>query len=173
MKFLTILSVLQIAAISVLLFKFVSLERSMNNLAMASPAVAARKPFTAPPPRSTASIAPKADTRLAPANIEQLRSVVREELAAALLPFFREQSSRRFSTAPEREAGEERPDSDYEYEREMVRNEIDYDVSRGFISDMEMEDLQRQFAKLDQSGRKEMLRKLLKVLNSGDLKGRL
>lgn len=170
MKILTVLGVLQIAAIAALFFKFNALESSMDSLSMATVPVANREPQTPAPSRAV----PPSDSGLTPANIEQLRRVVREELASTLQSVvFPEQSAQHTSTAPGQQASNQRTDSEYDYGREIVQNEIDYFVSRGRISEAEMTGLQMQIGKLDQAGRKEMLRELVKVLNSGDLEGRL
>lgn len=170
MKILTVLFVLQFAAISALYFKFNSLEIHMSSQALADASVANRESHTAPPPPA---VGPP-DVRLTPANIEQLRSMVREELAIALQSIAsREQPAQRLSSVPQQQADNQRTDAEYDYEREIVQNEIDYFVSRGSISESEMAGLQTQIGKLDQAGRKEMLRELVRVLNSGDLEGRL
>lgn len=41
------------------------------------------------------------------------------------------------------------------------------------ISDAQMQDLQADIAQLDDATRKQMMGKLLRALNSGDIKGRL
>ena len=166
MKFLATLSVLQFAAIAALLFKFVSLESSMDALAIAQSNTAIRESAT-----SLALAVPITSQATARPSEEQLRNIVREELAAALLAFPTPQTSQQSPTVALRADSEARRES--EYQRELVENKIDDYVTQGSISDQEMSDLQMQLVKLDHSGRKLVLRKLTKALNSGDLEGRL
>jgi hypothetical protein len=170
MKILTVLCVLQLAALLGLFFKFNTLENSMHRLALADHALASSEPRTTPPPRTLGP----ANARFTPAKIEQLRGMVREELAIALQSVApTEQSAKRLSSAPAQQTGDQHKAAEYAYEREIAQNEIAYFVSRGSISESEMAGLQIQISKLDQAGRKEMLRELVKAMNSGDLEGRL
>ena len=169
MKILTVLSLLQIAVIALLTVRIVAVERGMNSMALAQ-----TSPLTNERAADTSVRVAKV-TRQPPAYVdeEQLRHIVREELNAALESFSAEQSSRKpviASPEPKNTAGDE---TAHQYRRESVQNEIDYYVSRGTISETEMAGLQMEIARLDASGRSEMLRELVRVLNSGDLKGRL
>lgn len=159
MKLLTVLSVLQIAVISALLFKIYALEKNLNALTLAQ-YVAADTGQVAPPVVSSDTVAKQAATQADPA---QLRSIVREEIAAALLSF-----------SPVAVAdGDDQKSQDYQNELKNLEDELDYYISRGAISDQEMSALQMQMARLDQSGRKQIMRKLVRSLNSGELSGRL
>ena len=170
MKVLTVLFVLQIAAISALFFKFNDLESHMSSQALADVSVANRESHRAPSPRAVEP----SDVTLKPANMEQLRGMVREELTAALQSVeLGKQPAQRMSSTPAQLTDYQRSDAEYAHEREIAQNEIAYFVSRGSISESEMAGLQIQISKLDQAGRKEMLRELAKALNSGDLEGRL
>ena len=98
----------------------------------------------------------------------RLRKIVREELAAQL-GALSEASAQKDSAAvlePEDEAK-------YQYQRELVAQQLVYFSSVGSISDMDMQKLQMEIAKLDEAGRREMLGKLTRAMNSGELEGRL
>jgi hypothetical protein len=60
-----------------------------------------------------------------------------------------------------------------EYQRAQVAQQQETYVSVGSISDADMQTLQMDIAKLDAAGRTEMLRKLSRAFNSGNLEGRL
>jgi len=62
---------------------------------------------------------------------------------------------------------------DHQYQRELVQSQLGSYASQGSISESEMADLQMGIARLDESGRKMMLRELTRMLNSGVLKGHL
>ena len=104
---------------------------------------------------------------------EQLRRIIREELASIL------QSSPESRPLPEPEIASETQESkrqdeiDHQYQRELVQSQLESYASQGSISEVEMADLQMEIAKLDKSGRKMMLREVTKMLNSGELKGHL
>lgn len=94
--------------------------------------------------------------------------IVREELA-------RQQPAR---IAPEDDvrsslASRRTPDPDAPRRLEGVRQQLNYHISVGTISESEMATLQQQIANLDEAGRIEMLRALTRALNSGSLEGRL
>lgn len=58
-------------------------------------------------------------------------------------------------------------------QRDFVLGQLDYYSSVGSISSAEMAQLQMEIAKLDASGRTEMMSRLNRALNSGALKGNL
>ena len=161
MKILTALIVLQTIAVIALLFKFASFETEMSS--------------TAPDSALTRKVVAEAvvDRTATYGDEEQLRKIIREELASIL------QSSRESRPLPEPEIASEAQESkrqdetDHQYQRELVQGQLDSYASQGSISEIEMADLQMEIAKLDKSGRKMMLREMTKMLNSGELKGHL
>ena len=62
--------------------------------------------------------------------------------------------------------------AEQQYQFERVGQQIEYFSSVGHITDTEMGNLQTEIARLDQAGRREMLRKLTQALNSGAIEGR-
>ena len=58
-------------------------------------------------------------------------------------------------------------------QREFVLGQLDYYSSVGSISAADMTQLQMEIAKLDETGRKEMMSRLNRALNTGELKGNL
>ena len=107
------------------------------------------------------------DTYLYP-NEDQLRQIIREELAAQLDSSFgpAEQMDEVFASNSTDKA-------ENQYQRELVAQQLNYHTSVGSISDTDMLMLQGEIAKLDEAGRKEMLSGLTRALNSGQLEGRL
>ena len=107
------------------------------------------------------------DTGLYP-NEDRLRQIIRDELSAQLDGIF--------ATDKQSDAviAAELPDSaENQYQRDLVVEQLQYHTSVGSISEADMSRLQMEIAKLDDSGRKEMLQMLTQALNSGDLEGRL
>ena len=56
---------------------------------------------------------------------------------------------------------------------DVVKQELAYYIRAGEISDLEMQNLQSEMARLDKESQKNMLGQLVRALNSGELKGRL
>lgn len=99
---------------------------------------------------------------------DRFRQIIQEELRAELRHV--SQVSQHQETA---NTNTSLNGSDLEYQRDHVSQKIDYYSSVGSISDLEMQQLQMDIARLDEAGRKEMLRRLIGALNSGSLEGRL
>jgi TolA-binding protein len=57
--------------------------------------------------------------------------------------------------------------------REVVAQQIEAHAAAGSITDAQMQELQAEIAQLDDASRKQMMNKLIRTLNSGDIKGRL
>ena len=97
----------------------------------------------------------------------QLRQIIREELGALLDS----------KPGPETKkdaivASNAIDNTEIQYQRELVAQQLEYYASVGSISDMDMQKLQGEITKLDEVSRREMLRKLTQALNSGELQGR-
>lgn len=105
-------------------------------------------------------------TGLMPASEALLRRIIREELAAQGVNDPETERSGNNAVAPTDPA-------DTRDRRDSVARQIDYYASLGEISDKEMLTLQAEIAKLDPSGRREMLGKLTRALNSGAIRGHL
>ena len=161
MKTMTALVALQFVAVVVLLFKLSSVETEISSSMIASIApnqVVAENAVSKPPVYG---------------NEEQLRKVIREELASALQSLPVARPSPVPEVSPDTRDNRRQDEADHQYQLELVQNQLDNYASQGTISEGKMADLQMQIAKLDESGRRMMLRELTKMLNSGDLKGRL
>ena len=162
MKIITILVVLQMGILLLLFGKVVGIEDQM-------------KPAT-PGEKNTLVIDDLAVTRAQRysndanwyPNEDRLRQIIREELGA-------QQESRSESDAPTESAiaSDSRDPAEMEYQRARVAQQLETYVSVGSISDADMQKLQMDIAKLDAAGRTEMLRKLSRAFNSGNLEGRL
>jgi hypothetical protein len=96
----------------------------------------------------------------------ELRRIIREELAAHPTAIAASQTAEKSGVAvePLRE-----PDS--KRQLETVNRQLDNFIGAGAISESEMEALQGDIATLDSAGRKEILGKLVRAMNSGSLKG--
>lgn len=101
-------------------------------------------------------------------NESQLRWIIREELAAQLGDF----QSGGTRSEPDIVLSP-REIAEYERRRDDVAERINYFSSIGNISDMEMQQLQSEIARLDNAGRKEMLGRLIRAMNAGEIKGNL
>lgn len=169
MRVLVVLVALQTAAIAALLMKIDALEDSVTAIALSQSSnlmIEAADERTVETPSAVVQL----DSHLVQSK---LRVIVRDELAAAHAAYFPAQYPQRDRAEPESEHdGGEKAREDQQ-QLEIVSGDIDYYVSQGSISEAEMAALQIQLAKLDLSGRKQMMRKLLGALNSGALAGRL
>jgi hypothetical protein len=94
---------------------------------------------------------------------ERLRTIVREELA-------RIQAQRNASSSP---AAQPRNPSLDVQRREAVEQQIETYRGVGAVTDAQMQELQADIAQLDDASRKQMMSKLIRALNSGEIKGRL
>ena len=98
----------------------------------------------------------------------QLRQIIREELRAQL--------DGRSGSAKQMDAviaSDSTDTAENQYQRELVAQQLLYHTSVGSISNVDMQKLQGEIAKLDAASQKEMLGKLTRALNSGELEGRL
>ena len=111
------------------------------------------------------SYAVNPDARAPGVDEARLRQIVREELIVVL----RNQDEYRMDDA----AARERSPEENRYQREYVSQQIDYYASVGEISERDMHELQRSIAELDNAGRKEMLSKLTRAMNTQQIKGQL
>jgi hypothetical protein len=164
-RVLTALSALQIAVLIVLIFRLVSLEDIIESLEVA----ALHTTETGATPQPSAANRSRTAPAATSVDEEQLRRIIREELATI--------SMRNSAADPTIDAGspEQRSDEDIDHEerRASVDSKIDHYIAQGAISESEMSDLQQEIAGLDEAGRRQALRKLVKALNSGQLEGHL
>jgi len=162
MKTLTILGFLQTAILLILLGKIVLFEKETTVAGHAEQSTLVSDDLT-----NTQSQSYSNDTYLYP-DEDRLRQIIREELAA--------QPDGKFGPAKQMDAVYASTSTDKvenQYQREQVAQQLNYYTSVGSISDADMQKLQMEMAKLNEAGRKEMLGKLTRALNSGELKGRL
>jgi len=104
----------------------------------------------------------------APMREDQLRVIIREELAAQLAAG----ASGLASTAPT-SAPDPGDEVNYQYQREMVAQSLEYYAGVGQITDAEMASLQTQIARLRDEDRRQMLGQLARMLDTGAIDGRL
>jgi len=143
------LSVLQTIGIAVLVLH--ALREEHHPVADAHPAQS--------PASTSASVeAPRIDE-------ERLRSILREELA--------QEHNRPVAASSPAPAPPRNPSAAELQQRDLVAQQIEAYRSVGTITDAQMQELQADIAKLDAVSRKQMLSKLTRALNTGDIKGRL
>jgi hypothetical protein len=162
MKILTILGLVQTGILLLLLGKIMLLE---DEMAVAGPAI--QDTSVSRELSNTQSQSTSRGTTVY-ADEDRLRQIIREELAA--------QPGGAFGSANQVDAiSASNPvdPAENQRQRELVTQQLNYFSSVGSISDMDMQKLQGEIAKLDNAGRKEMLGKLVRAMNSGELEGRL
>jgi hypothetical protein len=156
MRMLIALSVLQTVGITALVMHAFGTKHSPD-------------PAQRPSSSSAAAISPASSgpTSGVASNVreERLRIIVREELA-------RLQSSAQGSASSSLEAQRRNPTTDV-HQREAVAQQIETYRGAGAITDAQMQELQADIAQLDDASRKQMMSKLIRALNSGEIKGRL
>ena len=161
MKTITILSLVQTAILLILLGKIVFFEEESTISGDAEQYASVNNPFDAPSTDGHVATAYYPDEN-------QLRQIIREELGAQL--------DGRSGPDEETDSFKESNTSDhpeYQYQRELVAEQLEFHTSVGSISDTDMQRLQGDIAKLDAAGQKEMLGRLTRALNAGQLDGRL
>jgi len=114
----------------------------------------------------------RADDAMLLADEQRLRRVIREELAR--LQSRPDTAARDVRPALAANAGNDsaRADSANRYAREAIAQQIETYRAIGSISDAQMLELQAAIAKLDEASRKQMMSRLVRTLNAGDLNGR-
>ena len=126
---------------------------------------AARRRRTVPA-QSRARSSSFADSR-ATTDEQRLRAIIREELTR-----LQSQIGTPAAALPAAPARPRDPSADQQ-RREAVAQQIEAYSAAGAITDAQMQELQADIAQLDDASRKQMLSKLMRALNSGDIKGRL
>ena len=162
MKTLTILSLVQTGILLVLLGKIVLFEEETTVARHAEANTLVSDELT-----STQSQSNSSDTSNY-VNEDRLRQIIREELAA--------QPDGGIGPAKQVDAvfaSDSTDKAENQYQREQVAQQLNYHTSVGSISNAEMQKLQGEITKLDEASRTEMLRELIRALNSGQLEGRL
>ncbi len=159
---LTVIGLVQIAAILFLYSKLVDIDDNMNLTVAAEQNTLVSDDLT-----NTQSQSDSNDTYLYPIE-DRLRQIIREELGAQLDG--QPRPNKQMDTVI---ASSSTDKAEIEYQRELVSQQLEYYSSVGSISDTDMQKLQMDIAKLDEASRKEMLRELMRALNSGRLEGRL
>jgi hypothetical protein len=99
------------------------------------------------------------------ADEERLRKIVREELTPLL--------AQRIRQAKPAAAERERNESEDRRRSELIAQQIETYRAVGSITDQQMQELQAGIAELDEASRKQMMSRLIRSLNSGELEGRL
>jgi hypothetical protein len=151
MKTLITLSVLQTIGIAALVVHVFREEQPAAETLPASPPSAAIAPGAAPI-----------------VDEEWLRRIIREELAQQHNRPATEHDTSAAQPAPPRAATA----ADLQ-RRDNIAQRIEAYAAMGAISDTQMMELQTDIARLDPAHRRQMMSKLVRSLNSGDLKGRL
>ncbi len=99
------------------------------------------------------------------ADEERLRRIVKEELTSLLA----QQAPQTKPAAAERARNE----AEDRRRQELIAQHIEAYRAVGTITDEQMRELQAGIAELDEPSRKQMMSRLIRALNSGELEGRL
>jgi hypothetical protein len=120
-----------------------------------------------PEPRPSTSSAAAISSASSASNVseERLRTIVREELA-------RLQSRVQGNASSSLQAQPRSPSVDV-HQREAVEQQIEAYRGAGAVTDAQMQELLSDIAQLDDASRKQMMSKLIRALNSGEIQGRL
>lgn len=124
-----------------------------------------QRPATAAPAQISSSFAAPPGGAVPSVSEEQLRAIVREEVA-------RLQSTAQVNSPSSVEAAPRNPAVDAD-RRDAVAQQIEVYRGSGAITEVQMQELQADIAQLDAASRKQMMSKLIRALNSGEIKGRL
>lgn len=161
LKTLTALVVVQLVVLLALFMRVGTLENEVTAARSAPQSLAPTESFNSTPTDRTVTVTGFPDEN-------RIREIIREELALQL------------DGLGVAAADGERPMTDsaytgaeYEYRRESVAQSVDYYVSAGRITEIEMAGLQQQIAGLSPEDRQAMLRQLVRAMNTGALDGRL
>jgi hypothetical protein len=158
MKTLITLSVLQTIVLAVLIIQ------SFGNGPQSAPG---RLPQNAGAATSPQTMHAAPDSNALFADEERLRNIVREELTR-----LQAQPNTPRSASPARRA--HAPDEPaHLQQQQLIAQQIETYRAVGSITDEEMHELQVDIAQLDEESRREMMSRLIRALNSGELKGRL
>ena len=159
MKTLTVLVLVQTGVLLLLFFKIVAIEKEM-------PATRYADSNTAPSDALPVD-AQSSQRNSYPSEI-QLRNIIREEFEAYLVA-----GSGSIDNEQVAMAAELNYTAENQYQLDAVAQELDYFESVGRISEMEMQNIQMDIAKLHKSDRGQMLKRLVRTMNTGDVKGHL
>jgi hypothetical protein len=158
MKTLMTLSVLQTIGVAVLIVQsFGKGPQSMPDQPSSNSGAA----ISQQPRRAT----PDGDALFA--DEKRLRNIVREELARLQV---QPTAPRGAPAAPRVYARNERRDLQ---QQQLIAQQIETYRAVGSMTDEQMQELQADIAQLDEESRKAMMSRLIRALNSGELKGRL
>ena len=160
MKILTILVLVQTAVLFLLFVKIVGIEEKVSVAEQVVQHGPVSDSFIAPPTARYSS-----DSH---ANEIQLRNIIREELAAYVIATTGSDNQDDSATVSESNYTAEN-----QYQLELVAQQLDYFESVGSISEMEMQNIQTDIAKLHKADQGRMLNRLMRTMNAGDIKGRL
>jgi uncharacterized small protein (DUF1192 family) len=161
-KALAVIALIQLAAIILLYNKMAAVENGVA-AAISTKQIELQQEY---PSQTEASINPD-HANVLPVE-ERLRQIIREELSMQLADLPRRDQPRDAAVAINSTS-----EAEMESQRELISQQLEYYSSVGSISDLEMQLLQTEIAKLDAASRKEMFSQLTRALNSGRLDGRL
>lgn len=162
MKILIIIGVVQVAMILLLFTKITDLDDQISQL------TAADQEMPASDDSGSSEVPVFLRQPRVYENEDQLRQIIREELTAQL-----EGRSGPVTNLQDLASPVDGNPEEAASRREAVAQQLEYYASIGSISDIEMEKLQMDIARLDPASRTEMLRELTRALNSGRLEGQL
>ncbi len=168
MKILIAVSALQTLAIVFLGARVMSMDAGLSVL-QAAPSTQATTPAQSPRPIEnfpSAAPSPAAGVALFP---EDVRQIIREELAALDLSGAQQPGASARSPLAQSDGPVQTPETDAL--KNEVASSIGYYIAQGEIGESDMANLQLKIARLPPAQRTEMLGRLTRAMNRGELKG--
>jgi hypothetical protein len=160
MKTLTVLVIAQLLIVVVLLVKVVSLDNRLPLPTVEQPSTASNNTVFMPETGGQITTAPIRE--------DQLRGIIREELAAQL-----EAGATGLASTTPKSAPDPGDAVNYQYEKEMLAQSLEYYADIGQITNAEMASLQTQIAGLRDEDRRQVLGQQARMLETGAIDGRL
>jgi len=159
MKTLTVLVLVQTGVLLLLFGKIIAIEKVLPLAEYENRETPVSNGFNVPP------VDARSSNSYSNLDEAQLRTIIREEFETYLAA----------GSAPgnEAQAAESSYTAENQYQADAVMQQLDYFESVGRISEMEMQNIQIEIAKLHKSDRRQMLNRLIRTMNAGDVKGHL
>lgn len=165
LKLISLLVLVQLVLVLLLWMKLESYEARIDELAQSAAPINNGEPVSITDTEASQdnSMAGKAGL-----DNQQLRLIIREELAAALS--YRELAANNTTPAMEPPVYDE---LEMQYQRQLVLEELDALKGQAEVTGVELDKLMADIARLKPESRVEMIKKLNQALNRGEIKGNL
>lgn len=163
MRTLLALSVFQALLLALIGLRVLAVDSRTDELSEKIASISAGAP--APGPSRTAAFS-EAPAQAGP-GADEIRQIIREEIAALSPQDGEPAPARRAEPAPRNYSS-----ADVQFMKEQIRQDIADYSRQGSMGEAEMADLQLKIARLPPDERKEMMSQLVRAVNSGELDAR-